>query len=148
MMTKMFFCYVYGYYILLAIQRIFGVFNAKYFTYESALYGLSGSIIYTCYLLFRRISEMANDTKMAKPFNKFEIWLLFLRPFMSTFLAFVLAGGANMLFGTGSIFAKDGGAFIIGIVCGLFIEYIASKDFEKRIWNEKIEPKIFKKDNE
>lgn len=125
-----------------ATVKVFGIFNPDYFSYNAAIYGLSGAIAYTLVVLLRRAIALSKEDGNAKPFNKYEIILLFIRPVASTVLSFLLAAGFNFFLDKNGIFGGESGAFISGMICGLFVEYIVNEKLQDAIWNKKIKTKI------
>lgn len=121
--------------------KVFGIFNPEFFTYEAALYGLCGSILYVFVLLTRAMIKIEANPEMAKPIGYATIGLYLLRIVTSTTAAF-LAGGGVAMFLTNTFVNSEAGQFLVGMICGLFIEYIIKVEFFNAVWENRIEGKL------
>lgn len=119
---------------------VFGFLPSEYFDSLSLFYGFLGNAVYSMIMIFRNISILSEGTDTnVKPFNKYTWILIATRPFGAALFAFILTA---ILRGLGFEYFQDKGILImLGLLLGLFYEYIIQKTFFDLMF-EKIKDRI------
>lgn len=118
---------------------VFGFLPSDYFDPLSLFYGFMGNAVYSMIMIFRTMSVLSEGKEGIKPFNKYTWILITTRPFGAAFFAFILIA---ILKGFGFEYFQDRGVLImVGLLLGLFYEYIITKAFFDMVF-DKLKDKI------
>lgn len=128
------------------LSVVFGIFPAKYFTAMSLVYGFIGAAFYSVMLVLIRIQQIIDDGELAKPIHKLE-WVLFImRPFAAGLLSFILTAILKAVvinpFVNPEIEKSQALGIVLGLGSGLLFEFIATREFFKKIFKSKVEDKL------
>jgi len=118
---------------------VFGFLPNEYFDSLSLFYGFLGNAVYSMIMIFRTMSGLSEGITSTKPFNKYTWILIITRPFGAAAFAFILIA---ILKGFGFEYFQDKGVLVMmGLLLGLFYEYIITKTFFDLVF-DKLKDKI------
>lgn len=133
--------------LLYSNELLFGFLPGDYFTLRSVGYGFLGNSLYSLILIMQRLLQLSEGEQSARPFNKYDWFLLGLRPVVAGIFSLVLtaillsmADGKTIL--NVNLAEAEGFMIFTGLFSGLFFEFLTTREFMKKVFKRTIEDKV------
>ena len=126
---------------------LFGILPGNYFIARSIGYGFLGNSLYSLILIMQRLLQLSESEVQARQFNRYDWYLLGLRPVVAGLFSLVLtalmlsaADGKTIL--NVNLAGAEGFIIFVGLFSGLFFEFLTTREFMKKVFKRTVEDKL------